>query len=153
MKYFINDSDYTLIDKEDLPIAESRKWHISWNGYVIWRGVEHGVKKTKRLHRLIMGTPEGMDTDHINGVRHDNRKSNLRVVTRSENLHNKKEAAGFYYDKRRDCFYAEISVDNKKHFLGSFSNEKDAHNAYLKVKNGLQPKIGRISRRRKSYEV
>lgn len=43
-----------------------------------------------RIHSYIMKTPSGYDTDHINRIRTDNRRLNLRLVSRSENIHNSK---------------------------------------------------------------
>ena len=40
------------------------------------------------LHRIIMDAPTGRDVDHINGDTLDNRKENLRVVTRTKNSRN-----------------------------------------------------------------
>lgn len=65
---------------------------INENGYEIatlpkWRG-----KRLFRVHRLVaeafLGPPPsaGMDVNHKNGVRSDNRAENLEWCTRSENL-------------------------------------------------------------------
>lgn len=47
----------------------------------------------KRVHRIIYETfvgpiPEGMEIDHINTIRTDNRLDNLRLVTPKENMNN-----------------------------------------------------------------
>ncbi len=54
--------------------------------------ISKGVAKVVRAHRVAFALMEGRgpngDIDHINGNRSDNRWSNLRECSRSENLHN-----------------------------------------------------------------
>jgi hypothetical protein len=56
---------------------------------------ENGKSMKIDVHRLVLmafvGMPEkGMECDHINGIRDDNRLENLRWVTKIENEANKK---------------------------------------------------------------
>jgi len=55
--------------------------------------------KTTLLHRLIMESPAGMLVDHINRDTLDCRRSNLRIVTKQQNLLNRRfkrvSASGF----------------------------------------------------------
>lgn len=44
---------------------------------------------TTYLHRHLMDTPSGYDTDHLNRDTLDNRRSNLRIATRQENQVNR----------------------------------------------------------------
>jgi hypothetical protein len=48
-----------------------------------------GGRRTCRMHRFILAEPDGFEVDHINGDCLDNRRSNLRVVTRHENMRNR----------------------------------------------------------------
>ena len=86
-------SGVVLLDKEDVPIAQEYTWNInSVHGYVQARTREGRNKsKTVIIHRLIMGAKvgEGLQVDHINRNRLDNRKHNLRFVTWTENQLNK----------------------------------------------------------------
>lgn len=52
-----------------------------------------GVKKRFTVHRLVWEAfngdiPEGLQIDHINGAKNDNRLANLRVVTTKQNANN-----------------------------------------------------------------
>lgn len=40
------------------------------------------------MHRELTGAQSGVDVDHINGNKLDNRRANLRLVTRSQNMRN-----------------------------------------------------------------
>ena len=74
------------------------------------------------------------ELDHINGVRNDNRIENLRSVTRSQNQWNRLTAKGYYWDKSRNKYRAEMRIYNKKKCLGYFNTEEEARNAYLNAK-------------------
>jgi hypothetical protein len=87
----------TLIDTEDLPRVKEYNWLASWsphsNSYYV-RGYvyKNGEKKDIAMHRLITDAPKHMLVDHVNHDTLDNRKINLRVVTRMENNQNLKGA-------------------------------------------------------------
>lgn len=70
--------------------------------------------------------------DHINGVKTDNRISNLRNVTQHKNTFNT-NAKGF---RKRDSgrYSAEIMLSRRKISLGTFDTEQEAHQAYLDAK-------------------
>ena len=99
--------------------------------------------KMIKVHRLIYSSingpiPDGFEIDHINGIRTDNRISNLRCVTRQENQQNKQRplknnklgAKGVVFDKKRGRFKVAITVMKKKIHLGYFDTLADACNAY-----------------------
>lgn len=71
--------------------------------------------------------------DHINGVRDDNRVCNLRSVTKHQNLFNTK-AKGYYYCKVKCKYKAQIQLNYKIKYLGSFDTEEEAIEVYLKSK-------------------
>jgi hypothetical protein len=127
----------TIVDDEDFDELSKYKWHCSSYGYAI-RIIRIGLKrKTIWMHRLIVGTPDGMDTDHINGNRLDNRRTNLRVCTTTQNVRNatKRENTssrfkGVYWCKRVSKWMARVSLNSKGIYLGYFDDEIDAAKAY-----------------------
>jgi hypothetical protein len=72
--------------------------------------------------------------DHINGVRDDNRISNIRAVTNQQNQWNRTKAKGYSWDKNRNKWKSNIRLNNKTIFLGRYDNEEDARQAYLDAK-------------------
>jgi hypothetical protein len=79
--------------------------------------------------------------DHINGVRHDNRLSNLRECSRAENAQNhgahKDNTSGFVgvsFYKRAKTWRASIRTSDGLKHLGCFTNPEVAHMAYVDAK-------------------
>ena len=59
-----------------------QKWYLDFTGYA--RTTHNTGFGRILLHHLIMGQKPGLQIDHINGNRLDNRETNLRHVTRSQ---------------------------------------------------------------------
>jgi hypothetical protein len=117
------------IDLEDFWKVKNICWNQSDTGYII---SDINNKRT-RLHRFIMNCPDGMDVDHINHNKLDNRKNNLRIVTRSQNHMNKPvrsdnttSVTGVWWFKERNKWTSEITINRKKIHLGCFDNFGDA---------------------------
>lgn len=100
-------------------------------------------------HRLawlaFYGEMPAGEVDHLNGVRDDNRISNLRDVSRSVNCQNEQRArrnngCGFLgVTEKKYAFLAQIHANGKKIHLGSFRTAEAAHEAYLIAKRQLHP--------------
>ncbi len=80
--------------------------------------------------------PRGLDIDHRNRNRADNRWTNLRLATRSQNLANsRKHRDGSNFFKgvttSGNRFQARICVEGKRYHLGYFDTAQDASNAYV----------------------
>jgi hypothetical protein len=94
-------------------------------------------------HRLIWFYVHGKwptnDIDHVNGNRADNRLSNLREATRSQNFQNKRRGPSisgikgvrWHAENRKWC--AGITISGKTRYLGSFLTKEDAGDAYRKA--------------------
>jgi len=77
--------------------------------------------------------------DHINGNRADNRICNLRLVTSSENAHNRRNTMGYTKPKQTKKWSASIVVNKKRKHLGYFDTKEMAHFAYLEAKKIYHP--------------
>lgn len=77
--------------------------------------------------------PNGLQVDHRDRVRSNNRIENLRLVTHQENTFNN-DAKGYHWNKQNKNWRARIQVDGKSIDLGSHSTEESAREAYLSAK-------------------
>jgi hypothetical protein len=124
-----------LVDASDYEWLTQWTWHCS-NGYATRTG-KSPSRHVVLMHREIMQTPKGMDTDHINRDKLDNRRCNLRICTRSENHMNRRKSVGTISKFKgvgwnRKCWKwkATIQVDGRQLYLGTFDTELEAARAY-----------------------
>ncbi len=94
--------------------------------------------------------PPGLHVDHINGNPMDNRAQNLRLATRSQNMHNRKcsslsKTGVKGVSKLGGTFQARITSDGVRRFLGSFPTIELAQSAYNEAANRLHGKYARIT--------
>lgn len=130
---------YALIDNSDLTFLSRWNWYLHKTKHTIYaRGYLKNNRKTGLvyMHRLIMGAINNQEIDHINGDGLDNRHSNLRYCTRTQNNANRKQIQsktskfkGVHLDANR--WRAEITYKNKRYRLGRFNTQEEAANAYV----------------------
>lgn len=129
-----------IVDDEDYEELSKFKWYaVGHTGqeYAARYG-GHDSPQHIRMHRVLIRAPDGMQVDHINGNRLDNRKENLRLASQAQNSRNRGKFAiptysrykGVSYHKRDHVWQAEIKVDGKAIYLGSFTTEREAALAY-----------------------
>ena len=107
-----------------------------------YKGKKDGksVVEYTRMHRHILDAPANMQVDHINGDRLDNRRSNLRLCTNTQNSWNKRGKKGAFrgvaFHKQRGKWQASIRIgEGRRLHLGLFSTEEEAGEAYLKAQS------------------
>jgi len=128
---------FAIVEDEDFEYLSQFNWCFN-NGYAVRNVTVSGKQKSQRMHRLITNCPDNMDVDHINHDKLDNRKTNLRVCSASENNQNQQVRTvaktsiykGVYFDKQHGKWKAHIKLNYKYKFWGYFTNEIDAAIAY-----------------------
>ena len=134
VEFIIDDEDYELVSA------------YVWKKYPSNRYIQASINgKTTAISRLIMNAGKGVSVDHINGDRLDNRKSNLRICSQSQNMKNRKpnkngkSAYKGVVSLKNGRFRAKIDSDGKRYDLGVYDNEHDAviaYNAGAKILHG-----------------
>jgi hypothetical protein len=107
---------------------------VNHHGYRVF-----GLKgKQRQSHRIIWlhvyGAMPPQYIDHINGVKHDNRISNLRLATPAENAQNRPTSMGVTFHKRTNKWQASITLNGRLRYLGLFCTLDEARAAYLGAK-------------------
>lgn len=139
--------EVVLLDDEDADrVISQGKWRNNL-GYA----VHHGNRKGIRMHRFILNFPDS-HIDHINGNPLDNRKSNLRLCTRSQNQHNRfknrnsrSRYKGVSRDSQNKAWQARIKTNNKSQWLGRFITEEDAAKAYDDIAKQQHGEFARLN--------
>lgn len=98
----------TYFSKEDLDLIKNHKWHLAGND----RSVEtHINKKNIKMHHFILNfkydKKVDLEVDHINRNHFDNRRENLRIVSRSINQQNKSCSIKIKVRGEEHIFYME----------------------------------------------
>lgn len=124
-----------LIDTEDLPFVGQFYWSKQSNDYIV------RPKDKKLLHRLLTDCPRGKVVDHINHLKHDNRKVNLRVCSYTENQcnrvakHNSKYGAKGIFLDDRGKYRVTIILNRKTIHVGYFDTLEQAVEERMKAEN------------------
>jgi hypothetical protein len=81
----LKSGEVTLVDDEDFEFLNQWKWYKSGSGYATRSEGTRRVRTFFWMHRVVLGTPNGMLTDHKDRNKLNNQRSNLRICTPSQN--------------------------------------------------------------------
>ena len=134
---------YAKVDPGDYERLRKHEWLVRKGGKSFYarRRVptgKSGKEKLVYMHQMVIKVPEGMVADHINHDGMDNRSSNLRAATYSQNLYNRKKRSGakqskykgIYWRKKVRKWQASITCNKKRIDLGYYRDEIEAAKAY-----------------------
>lgn len=137
-----------IVDDEDYEWLSEYSWYFDG---------QYAATKPKRyknatlMHRLIMQTPKGFETDHINRAKLDNRKSNLRICTTAENQRNrlkqKNNTSGYkgVVRSQQNTWFGQIMLKGETLRTPRFKTPEEAAKAYEVLAHGLFGEFARTN--------
>jgi hypothetical protein len=141
-RIYLGEGEWTIVDEKDYYQYGNYKWSgCSHDGHIyaarLLREMKCGRIKSVFLHREIMNAPKGLLVDHENRGGLDNRRSNLRLATHSQNCCNRPKKAntssrfiGVCFIKARRRWLVTTKDHGKCIFIGYFDDETEAAKAY-----------------------
>jgi hypothetical protein len=130
-----------VVDEGDAARLTAFKWHLRKNprlarsiGYAVRYEYCDGCKATIYMHRDVLGEQpfDGAEIDHISGDGLDNRRSNLRWVTHTQNCHNQPAhrdgssgIRGVYWSQSERRWIASVRCNGRR-WRGRFADADSA---------------------------
>lgn len=143
VKIPISGGHFATVDAEDFERISAFKWKASVRVKKDGTIAKVYAQRSRRdggspmMHRSIIEYNGPMQVDHINGDGLDNRRCNLRLCSRSENMANQEIGIGntsgrkgVTWHKRDAVWQAQLKVNGKMLYLGSFPDLDQAKAAY-----------------------
>lgn len=131
----LTQNKFATVDAENYERVSRYKWCVSTKANTIYAyRKDHG--KNVYLHQFLMKPPQGKVVDHTDGNGLNDRKSNLRVCTKQQNLLNRgpvvrtSQFKGVHLCKWTRKWYATIWHGGARIRLGPFDHEVEAARAY-----------------------
>jgi hypothetical protein len=153
---------YAVIDDADYHVVRPHRWRLSASGYA---KTTFPGRREVYMQRLLLGLPplrvDPREADHINRDRLDNRRRNLRVVTRSQNAQNQAHGRGasrqrnVHWHRASGLWSVRVNVDGQKHYFGYFRDRDEAAEVARRARARLMPfsSEGTLARQREAMPV
>jgi hypothetical protein len=140
-RIYLGEGEWVILNEEDYYRYGNLKWTVSGKDgkFYAVRGVKTSPEEIMitSMHREMMNALKGVLVDHKNGNNLDNRRSNLRLATPTENSCNRRKMRdgtsrykGVCFHRRRGKYVARIKIHRKSIFLGEFDSELEGAKAY-----------------------
>lgn len=138
---------YALVDSADEGLAALR-WYLGSGGYAMRQvRVPGGKMRAEYLHRRVLGLERGdrLEADHVDRDKLNNRRSNLRVVSRGLNEQNKtgvrasSGVRGVHWIASREKWAARVVVDGRMVVRGYFDTVEEAAVVVAALRKELHP--------------
>lgn len=129
---------FAIVDANDEYLVSNIKWQARYSKGN-WYAIHSTTDGEETMHTLILGNIDGFEIDHVNQNGLDNRRTNLRHATKSQNRanvslrkDNKSGYKGVSLLKSYGKWRAYIQKDKKLLHLGFFDTPQEAAIAYNK---------------------
>ena len=154
---------FTVVDDDDYEACTEFKWSLaecSGKFYAKRQWVDAtlgtpGVCCSVYLHRFLT---KWSFVDHLNGISLDNRRSNLRPATATQNAQNRDGLEGtrsgfkgVFWHAASQSWNARITADRRTHSLRYYSNPEEAARAYDRAALRLHGEFARTNFPKEDY--
>lgn len=147
MKLFVKlvapGGELVTVDRCVAPMVAKLRFWVNKNGYAYY---SRGKLGPRSLARFVTDAPPGFEVDHKDHNRLNNRRSNLRVVSRSFNNHNKKDAPNStglrgVTRTRYGTFQVMFTNKGKAEYLGCYATPEEASAVYHARRKQVVPEL------------
>lgn len=138
----LSSGETALISAEDAVRVGCWTWRVNDKGYVISSDKGNPRQAVRYLHRFILKASTGIFVDHRHGNKLDNRRSQLRFATNSQNQQNRQgvrkgNTTGYrnvQLDKRNGRYAAGMVIQGKYLHVGKFDTAEQANQAAIEAR-------------------
>lgn len=134
-----------IVDDEDFALVSRWRWAYipsyknQGSGYAMRITRDAGSRKSRAvyMHRFIMNSKPGQETDHVDRNGLNNTRANLRLCSHGENTRNRRDGRGhsrykgvYVATHNPKKWQAGITSKGKRYYLGTYDDEISAARAY-----------------------